>query len=54
MRTADDVARGEGAAQEAFCSTELLGRQSLVVVADDTPKQSAHRGFIANAGSASR
>jgi len=40
MRTADDVARGAGAGQEAFCSTELLGRESFIVIVRDTPEPS--------------
>ena len=44
MRTADAVARGAGAGQEAFCSTELLGRESFIVIADDTPKRSQRTG----------
>jgi hypothetical protein len=38
--TADAAARGAGAGQDLFCSTDLLGRESFIVIAGDTPKPS--------------
>jgi hypothetical protein len=38
------VARGAGAGHELFCSTDVLGRESFIVIADETPKRSQRTG----------